>query len=552
MLQHLDIRNYLLIDSLSLNFNSGFTTITGETGSGKSILLGAIQLLLGDRADNNALLDKSKKCVIEGTFDIKNLDLKNFFIDNDLDYDDILIIRREIYFNTRSRAFINDTPVNLNILKNLGEQLINIHSQFDTLLLGTQKFQYALLDSFAKTHFLFDTYNKLFNSYISLKREIELDNETIRQLMLENDYKHFQWEELKNADIKENEYEELSQKFELLSHGEQTLHTIKEVTALLYENEPNIYNNISQVIQKLKNISSYLPKANEYLSTLENIEIEIKEMAISLSEQAESLDFSADELQRIENRLDLLQKLMFKHHVSTTDELLNLQDNLKDEIKSIDDLAENIAIKEADLSNMASELNKLGEKLFNVRQSHIPLLEDKVTNLLSRLGMQESDFVVQLDFINDFTNYGMDKLLLKFSANKGIAPEPIEKVASGGELSRLMLALKSIIAAQNYLPTLIFDEIDMGVSGNIAAQMAELLSEMSMHHQVIVITHLPQIAAKAKYHIFVEKKTDKSTTRSAFRYLSNEERIMSIASMLSSENILDTAIDTAKQLLNQS
>jgi len=552
MLQHLDIQNYLLIDSLSLNFNSGFTTITGETGSGKSILLGAIQLLLGDRADYNALLDKSKKCVIEGTFDIKNLDLKNFFIDNDLDYDDILIIRREIYSNTRSRAFINDTPVNLNILKNLGEQLINIHSQFDTLLLGTQKFQYTLLDSFAKTHDLFNTYNKLFSSYTSLKREIELDKETIRQLMLENDYKHFQWEELKNADIRENEYEELSQKFELLSHGEQTLQTIKEVTALLYENEPNIYNNISQIIQKLRNIGSYLPKANEYLSTLENIEIEIKEIAISLSEQAESLDFSADELQRIENRLDLLQKLMFKHHVSTTDELLNLQDNLKDEINSFDDLAENIAIKEADLSNMASELYKLGEKLFNVRQSHIPLLEDKVKNLLSRLGMQESDFVVQLDFINDFTNYGMDKLLLKFSANKGIAPEPIEKVASGGELSRLMLALKSIIAAQNYLPTLIFDEIDMGVSGNIAAQMAELLSEMSMHHQVIVITHLPQIAAKAKYHIFVEKKTDKSTTRSGFRYLSNEERIMSIASMLSSDTILDTAIDTAKQLLNQS
>jgi DNA repair protein RecN (Recombination protein N) len=552
MLQHLDIQNYLLIDSLSLKFNSGFTTITGETGSGKRILLGAIQLLLGDRADNSALLDKSKKCVIEGTFDIKNLDFKNFFVNNDLDYDDILIIRREIYSNTRSRAFINDTPVNLNILKNLGEQLINIHSQFDTLLLGTQKFQYALLDSFAKTHDLFDTYNKLFSTYTSLKREIELDKDTIRQLMLENDYKHFQWEELKNANIRDNEYEELSQKFELLSHGEQTLHTIKEVTAQLYENEPNIYNNISQIIQKLKNISNYLPKANEYLTILENIEIEIKEIAISLTEQAESMDFSAEELQRIENRLDLLQKLMFKHHVSTTDELLNLQNSLKNEINSVDDLAKNIDIKEADLSNMASELNKLGENLFNVRQSKIPLLENKVKSLLSRLGMQESEFVVQLDFINDFTNYGMDKLLLKFSANKGIAPEPIEKVASGGELSRLMLALKSIIAAQNYLPTLIFDEIDMGVSGNIAAQMAELLSEMSMNHQVIVITHLPQIAAKAKYHIFVEKKTDTSTTRSVFKYLSNEERIMSIASMLSSENILDTAIDTAKQLLNQS
>lgn len=552
MLQHLEIQNYLLIDSLSLDFKNGFTAITGETGSGKSILLGAIELLLGERADNSSLLDKTKKCVIEGTFDIANLDLQYFFQNNELDYDDTLIIRREIYANARSRAFINDTPVNLNILKNIGDQLLNIHSQFDTLLLGTQKFQYTLLDSFAKTNDLYNNYLKKFNNYTSLKREIELDKETIRQLMLENDYKHFQWEELKNANIKENEYEELSQQFELLSHGELTLQTIKEVTALLYDNEPNIYNNISQIIQKIRNISNFLPKSNEYLSILENIEIEIKEIAMSLSEQAESMDFSADELQRIENRLDLLQKLMFKHHAVTTEELLKLQDQLKNDIKNIDDLAENIGKKEVELAKIEAELYNLGEKLYQERKRHIPTLEEQVTNLLSRLGMQDSNFLVQLDFINEATSYGMDKLMLKFSANKGIYPELIEKVASGGELSRLMLALKSIIAAQNYLPTLIFDEIDMGVSGNIAAQMADLLSQMSTHHQVIVITHLPQIAAKAKYHIFVEKKADKTTTRSVFRYLSNEERVMSIASMLSSENILDTAIDTAKQLLNLS
>jgi DNA repair protein RecN (Recombination protein N) len=552
MLQHLEIQNYLLIDSLSLDFKNGFTAITGETGSGKSILLGAIELLLGERADNSSLLDKTKKCVIEGTFDIANLDLQYFFQNNELDYDDTLIIRREIYANARSRAFINDTPVNLNILKNIGDQLLNIHSQFDTLLLGTQKFQYTLLDSFAKTNDLYNNYLKKFNNYTSLKREIELDKETIRQLMLENDYKHFQWEELKNANIKENEFEELSQQFELLSHGELTLQTIKEVTALLYDNEPNIYNNISQIIQKIRNISNFLPKSNEYLSILENIEIEIKEIAMSLSEQAESMDFSADELQRIENRLDLLQKLMFKHHAGTTEELLKLQDQLKNDIKNIDDLAENISKKEVELAKIETELYNLGEKLYQERKRHIPTLEEQVTNLLSRLGMQDSNFLVQLDFINEATSYGMDKLMLKFSANKGIYPELIEKVASGGELSRLMLALKSIIAAQNYLPTLIFDEIDMGVSGNIAAQMADLLSQMSTHHQVIVITHLPQIAAKAKYHIFVEKKADKTTTRSVFRYLSNEERVMSIASMLSSENILDTAIDTAKQLLNLS
>jgi DNA repair protein RecN (Recombination protein N) len=552
MLQHLEIQNYLLIDSLSLDFKNGFTAITGETGSGKSILLGAIELLLGERADNSSLLDKTKKCVIEGTFDIANLDLQYFFQNNELDYDDTLIIRREIYANARSRAFINDTPVNLNILKNIGDQLLNIHSQFDTLLLGTQKFQYTLLDSFAKTNDLYNNYLKKFNNYTSLKREIELDKETIRQLMLENDYKHFQWEELKNANIKENEFEELSQQFELLSHGELTLQTIKEVTALLYDNDPNIYNNISQIIQKIRNISNFLPKSNEYLSILENIEIEIKEIAMSLSEQAESMDFSADELQRIENRLDLLQKLMFKHHAVTTEELLKLQDQLKNDIKNIEDLAENISKKEVELAKIETELYNLGEKLYQERKRHIPTLEQQVKNLLSRLGMQDSNFLVQLDFINEATSYGMDKLMLKFSANKGIYPELIEKVASGGELSRLMLALKSIIAAQNYLPTLIFDEIDMGVSGNIAAQMADLLSQMSTHHQVIVITHLPQIAAKAKYHIFVEKKADKTTTRSVFRYLSNEERVMSIASMLSSENILDTAIDTAKQLLNLS
>lgn len=552
MLQHIEIQNYLLIDSLSLDFKNGFTAITGETGSGKSILLGAIELLLGERADNGSLLDKTKKCVIEGTFDIADMDLQFFFENNELDYDDTLIIRREIHSNARSRAFINDTPVNLNILKNIGDQLLNIHSQFDTLLLGTQKFQYTLLDSFAKTNELYNNYLKNYINYTSLKREIELDKETIRQLMLENDYKHFQWEELKNANIKENEYEELSQQFELLSHGELTLQTIKEVTALLYDNEPNIYNNISQIIQKIRNISNFLPKSNEYLSILENIEIEIKEIAMSLSQQAESMDFSADELQRIENRLDLLQKLMFKHHAVNSEELLKLQDKLKNDIKNIDDLADNIEKKEAELAKIEANLYNLGEKLYQERKRHIPTLEEQVTNLLSRLGMQDSNFVVQLDFINEATNYGMDKLLLKFSANKGIYPEPIEKVASGGELSRLMLALKSIIAAQNYLPTLIFDEIDMGVSGNIAAQMADLLSQMSTHHQVIVITHLPQIAAKAKYHIFVEKKADKTTTRSVFRYLSNEERVMSIASMLSSENILDTAVDTAKQLLNLS
>lgn len=552
MLQHIEIQNYLLIDSLSLDFKNGFTAITGETGSGKSILLSAIELLLGERADNGSLLDKTKKCVIEGTFDIADMDLQFFFENNELDYDDTLIIRREIHSNARSRAFINDTPVNLNILKNIGEQLLNIHSQFDTLLLGTQKFQYTLLDSFAKTNELYNNYLKNYINYTSLKREIELDKETIRQLMLENDYKHFQWEELKNANIKENEYQELSQQFELLSHGELTLQTIKEVTALLYDNEPNIYNNISQIIQKIRNISNFLPKSNEYLNILENIEIEIKEIAMSLSQQAESMDFSADELQRIENRLDLLQKLMFKHHAVNAEELLKLQDKLKNDIKNIDDLADNIEKKEAELAKIEANLYNLGEKLYQERKRHIPTLEEQVTNLLSRLGIQDSNFVVQLDFINEATNYGMDKLSLKFSANKGIYPEPIEKVASGGELSRLMLALKSIIAAQNYLPTLIFDEIDMGVSGNIAAQMADLLSQMSTHHQVIVITHLPQIAAKAKYHIFVEKKADKTTTRSVFRYLSNEERVMSIASMLSSENILDTAVDTAKQLLNLS
>jgi DNA repair protein RecN (Recombination protein N) len=265
MLQHLDIKNYLLIHNLSLDFYNGFTVITGETGSGKSILLGAIQLLLGERADSGALLDKSKKCVIEGVFDIKQLDLKHFFEQNDLEYEDTLIIRREISPNGRSRAFINDTPVNLSILKSIGEQLINIHSQFDTLLLGTKKFQYTLLDSFANTNDLFTKYLKLYENFTFFKKEIEEDREMMRQLMHENDYKQFQWEELKNADIKENEYEELHQQYELLSHAELTLQTIKETTALLYENEQNIYQNIAQIIQKLRNISSYLPKAEKFI-----------------------------------------------------------------------------------------------------------------------------------------------------------------------------------------------------------------------------------------------------------------------------------------------
>ncbi|MDY0401728.1 MAG: DNA repair protein RecN [Bacteroidales bacterium] len=551
MLQHLDIKNYLLIHNLSLDFYNGFTVITGETGSGKSILLGAIQLLLGERADSGALLDKSKKCVIEGVFDIKQLDLKHFFEQNDLEYEDTLIIRREISPNGRSRAFINDTPVNLSILKSIGEQLINIHSQFDTLLLGTKKFQYTLLDSFANTNDLFTKYLKLYENFTFFKKEIEEDREMMRQLMHENDYKQFQWEELKNADIKENEYEELHQQYELLSHAELTLQTIKETTALLYENEQNIYQNIAQIIQKLRNISSYLPKAEKFIDILENIEIEIKDISMSLSELADSLDYSPDELQRIENRLDLFQKLMFKHHVQTTEELLELQENLKKDIKNIDELANKIVKKEANLLQIETELRDTAIKLYNERKKAIPELEKLIIKLISRLGMQDGKFIIQLEKLDEPTIFGFDKLELKFSANKGIEPEALERVASGGEMSRLMLALKSIIASQNYLPTLIFDEIDIGVSGNIAAQMADLLSDMSMHHQVIVITHLPQIAAKANYHIQVEKKSDRDITHSEFKYLTDDERIISIASMLSNDNILDTAIDTARQLLKQ-
>ncbi|MBK6935101.1 MAG: DNA repair protein RecN [Bacteroidales bacterium] len=541
----------MLIHNLSLDFYNGFTVITGETGSGKSILLGAIQLLLGERADSGALLDKSKKCVIEGVFDIKQLDLKHFFEQNDLEYEDTLIIRREISPNGRSRAFINDTPVNLSILKSIGEQLINIHSQFDTLLLGTKKFQYTLLDSFANTNDLFTKYLKLYENFTFFKKEIEEDREMMRQLMHENDYKQFQWEELKNADIKENEYEELHQQYELLSHAELTLQTIKETTALLYENEQNIYQNIAQIIQKLRNISSYLPKAEKFIDILENIEIEIKDISMSLSELADSLDYSPDELQRIENRLDLFQKLMFKHHVQTTEELLELQENLKKDIKNIDELANKIVKKEANLLQIETELRDTAIKLYNERKKAIPELEKLIIKLISRLGMQDGKFIIQLEKLDEPTIFGFDKLELKFSANKGIEPEALERVASGGEMSRLMLALKSIIASQNYLPTLIFDEIDMGVSGNIAAQMADLLSDMSMHHQVIVITHLPQIAAKANYHIQVEKKSDRDITHSEFKYLTDDERIISIASMLSNDNILDTAIDTARQLLKQ-
>jgi DNA repair protein RecN (Recombination protein N) len=272
---------------------------------------------------------------------------------------------------------------------------------------------------------------------------------------------------------------------------------------------------------------------------------------MSLSELADSLDYSPDELQRIENRLDLFQKLMFKHHVQTTEELLELQENLKKDIKNIDELANKIVKKEANLLQIETELRDTAIKLYNERKKAIPELEKLIIKLISRLGMQDGKFIIQLEKLDEPTIFGFDKLELKFSANKGIEPEALERVASGGEMSRLMLALKSIIASQNYLPTLIFDEIDMGVSGNIAAQMADLLSDMSMHHQVIVITHLPQIAAKANYHIQVEKKSDRDITHSEFKYLTDDERIISIASMLSNDNILDTAIDTARQLLKQ-
>lgn len=548
MLQKLSISNYALIASLSVDLDNGFTAITGETGAGKSILLGALGFVLGNRADTNILFDETKKCVVEAIFLLNDERLKDFFEENDIDFEKECIVRRELNPQKKSRAFINDTPVSLQILKELGSQLVDIHSQHDSLLLCNPNFQLSLLDDAANNQTLLLDYQKSFKSYTTKKNELDILRQKAINNIDENDYLKFQLDELLKAELVENEYDELNQKIELLENQEEINRLLMESTTLIEDSEASLLDGVNTLINNIGRLCRYMPELNSMAERLHSVKIELKDICSDLNNlHDDSSDISS--LETLQERFDMIQRLMMKHHLNDYPQLLQLREDIKikvDEFANIDDI---VADKEREVKALEKELFTKADELNKRRMKAKLSFEKDVTSVIRQLAMPHGVFEIKVENTKELTSNGTDIVTFMFSANKGYAPENMAKAASGGELSRLMLAIKSIAAKSNYIPTLIFDEIDTGVSGEVASKLGDIMNEMGETLQLMSITHLPQIASKAKHHFFVYKTVVDDKTRSNIKSLTREERIDEIAKMLSNSEVTAEAKKAAEVLL---
>lgn len=553
MLKHLAISNYALIDSLSIAFDDGFSVITGETGAGKSILLGALGFVLGDRSDSSIMLDETKKCAVEATFVVDNERFKPFFEENDLDFEEELILRRELSPTKKSRAFINDTPVTTQQLKELGNQLVDIHSQHDSLLLTNSDFQLKIVDDAANNAPLLLEYQKVYNTYITLRNELRQLRDMSQKNVAENDFLAFQLDELLKADLQDDEYDEVSQRLELLENAEEVKTLLAQSLSTLSESELSILNQLNDLKSSVDKLRRYVPQAEQYSERLESTKIELKDIAQDLDSLQDSTQFDAASLNEIQERFDLLQRLMMKHHVSDYADLLKIREELQHKVGAFANIDEEIAQKEQELKKCEKELTKLADNLSDRRKEVKVSFEKKVTEIIRQLKMPHGIFEIELSENSEYSKFsesGKDNVRFLFSANKGIAPDDMSRVASGGELSRLMLAIKAVAAENNYIPTLIFDEIDTGVSGEVASKLGDIMQKMGESLQIVSITHLPQIASKAKNHFFVYKDESEQKTRSCIRLLSHDERVTEIAKMLSNDKITPEAIKAAEVILN--
>ena len=553
MLKHLAISNYALIDSLSIAFDDGFSVITGETGAGKSILLGALGFVLGDRSDSSIMLDETKKCAVEATFVVDNERFKPFFEENDLDFEEELILRRELSPTKKSRAFINDTPVTAQQLKELGNQLVDIHSQHDSLLLTNSDFQLKIVDDAANNAPLLLEYQKVYNTYITLRNELRQLRDMSQKNVAENDFLAFQLDELLNADLQDDEYDEVSQRLELLENAEEVKTLLAQSLSTLSESELSILNQLNDLKSSVDKLRRYVPQTEQYSERLESTKIELKDIAQDLDSLQDSTQFDAASLNEIQERFDLLQRLMMKHHVSDYADLLKIREELQHKVGAFANIDDEIAQKEQELKKCEKELTKLADELSVKRKKVKVSFEKAVTEIIHQLKMPHGVFEIELSENSEYSKFsesGKDNVRFLFSANKGIAPDDMSRVASGGELSRLMLAIKAVAAENNYIPTLIFDEIDTGVSGEVASKLGDIMQKMGESLQIVSITHLPQIASKAKNHFFVYKDESEQKTRSCIRLLSHDERVTEIAKMLSNDKITPEAIKAAEVILN--
>ena len=549
MLQTLHIKNFALIEHLHIDFNGSFAIITGETGAGKSILLGALGLVSGNRADLGSLKDKEQKCVIEAHFKVSDYNLRDFFEKNDIDYEDVTIIRREILPSGKSRAFINDSPVNLAEVQELGHFLIDIHSQQQTRELSDEQYQMQILDAVAGNSALLDTYKKQLAAYKLAQKALKKLTEQKATLSREQDYNTFLLKELTEAKLKAGEQAELEAEQEKLSNVEFIRESMAKAIAVATDEQLGAMQNLKEVKQALQKISGISEEYATYYERVNSIVIELDDVAESLAESYEGLVNDPEALELINQKLQLIYALQKKHNVATVEELMAIEKELSEKVILAEGLDEAIAEKEADMQRKKSEADKTAEELHEKRVGAVPVLVDKITAILVQLGMPNSRF--KFEIIQGETYYanGKDSINLLFSANKGTDFGLLKKVASGGEMSRIMLAVKAVLATYSKLPTIIFDEIDTGVSGEIAIKMGDIMKAMSKDMQVFAITHLPQIAAKGDTHYKVAKKTQGDTTVSELRLLSNDERIREIAEMLSGKDVSESALTHARALL---
>ena len=550
MLKHLYIKYFTLLDELDIDLYKGFSVMTGETGAGKSIILGAIGLLLGQRADSKAIKQGAERCVIEAQFDLSRYDMEDFFTENDIEYDaEETIIRRELTAAGKSRAFINDTPVQLTMLKELGERLVDVHSQHQNLLLNKQDFQMNVVDIIADDAKQLAQYQTSYNAYHTAVKKLETLRDDIERNRQNLDFLQFQCDELVGANLQEGEQEELEQQSDTMAHAEDIKSALYTTDNALSAEGTGVVESLRSSLSALRGIERVLPIAAEYVQRIDSTYIELKDLAQDISSQLERIDFDPAELDAINNRLDRLYDLQKKYHVESVGELIEKRDELKHQLSNIENSDEALAELETRCQQLKNEAQKQADALTKLRSKAARQVEKELQTRLVPLGMPNVRFSIEMTK-TDLGNNGQDKVAFLFSANTSTPLQPVSQVASGGEIARVMLSLKAMISGAVKLPTIIFDEIDTGVSGKIAEQMAQIMQEMGRNdRQVISITHLPQIAALGAVHYKVEKEETAQGTTSRMRQLTPEERITEIAQMLSGSDISDAAIQNAKQLL---
>ncbi len=549
VLKKLIIQNYAIIDEIEIDFSSQLNMITGETGAGKSILMGALSLILGERADSNVLVNKEKKCFIEGYFAVEDRkQVLAFLQEQELDAAEELILRREIAANGKSRAFINDTPATLQQLKTLASLLVDLHQQFDTLELGDTDFQREVLDALAGNNHSLDNYQSLFRQWHAVSKELTALQDQKKAFTKEADYHQFLFDELNEVNLRENELEELDQELKLLSHSEGIKMALDKVCYELKESEQPVTTVLKQLIQQLQSYTSYHANIAALIARLQSSQVELQDIAAETAHLNNGVHFDEKRIEWINNRLAEGYKLLKKHGVQTTAELLELQTSLENKLQAVLDIDDAIAAKETAQSRLYESASQLAATISKARHQQVKPLEEKVNHLLKQVGMPNARLKVQISD-TALQPSGKDQVEFLFDANKSNRFEPVRKVASGGELSRLMLCIKSLVAQSINLPTLIFDEIDTGISGEAAKQVGLIMKELAASRQIICITHQPQIAGKAHAHFFVYKEVVSNQVKTNIRLLSQDERITTIAQMLSGEKPTAAALANAREMI---